>query len=102
MSVFVQATIHVRSAGMAKFAGAISQLVEIMESHGWKLSSAFISRTGRLNTVVDIWELDDFAHFDSALGKAITDPRFPAIKAALDETVEDETLVFLNKAPWAR
>jgi hypothetical protein len=32
----------------------------------------------------------------------VTDPRFPAIKAALDETVANETLVFLNKAPWAK
>jgi hypothetical protein len=35
-----------------------------MESHGWKLSNAFIARTGKLNTVIDLWEMDDFAHFD--------------------------------------
>jgi hypothetical protein len=52
--------------------------------------------------VIDLWELEDFVHFDRGLKSFIADPRFAAIKAALDETVQSETIVFADRADYLR
>ncbi|MBS0408587.1 MAG: NIPSNAP family protein [Proteobacteria bacterium] len=102
MSTFAHVTLEVRAAGMAKFMAAMGEATPILEGHGWRLAGAFVQRTGRLNTVIDLWELEDFGHFDRALKAFIADPRFPAIKAVLDETVLSETIVFADRAPYMR
>jgi hypothetical protein len=102
MSVHLHVTLGVRAAGLAAFCGVMGEAVEILEGHGWKLAGAFVQRTGRLNTVIDLWELDDMNHFDAGLKAFLAHPRFGAIKAVLDETVISETIVFADKAPYAR
>lgn len=102
MSTFLHVTLEVRAAGMSKFMAAMGEAVPILEGHGWRLAGAFVQRTGRLNTVIDLWELEDFGHFDRALQAFIADPRFPPIKAVLDETVLSETIVFADRAPYMR
>jgi hypothetical protein len=72
----------------------------MLESWGWKLTGAFQQRTGRLNTVIDIWEVEDMNAFDSVLKRFASDPRFPALKAVLDETVERETIVFADRISY--
>lgn len=94
-------TLDVKAAELQRFHGVMAEAVAILESHGWKLLNALVQRTGRLNTVIDIWELDSFEHFDVGLKAFIADPRFVAIKTALDETVLTETIVFAAKAPYA-
>lgn len=100
MSVYLHVTLEVRAAGMAAFMNAMAEAVPILEANGWRLAGAFVQRTGRLNTVIDLWELDDFNHFDRALQAFIGHPRFGEIKAVLDETVQSETIVFADKAPY--
>lgn len=100
MSVHLHVTLEVRAAGMAAFLQAMGEAAPILQAEGWRLAGAFIQRTGRLNTVIDLWELEDFGHFDRALQAFIGHPRFAAIKAVLDETVKSETIVFADKAPY--
>lgn len=100
MSVYLHVTLEVRAAGMAQFMTAMAEAVPILETEGWRLAGAFVQRTGRLNTVIDLWELDDFGHFDRALKAFIGHARFPAIKTVLDATVSSETIVFADKAPY--
>ena len=102
MSVFLHVTLEVKAAGMGRFLAAMAEATPILEGHGWKLAGAFVQRTGRLNTVIDLWELEDFGHFDRALQAFIGHPRFPEIKAVLDDTVNSETIVFADKAPYMR
>ncbi len=101
MSVYLQATLEVKASELARFNTVMVDAVEILERQGWKLLNALIQRTGRLNTVIDIWELESFEHFDMALQAFAADPRFPDFKKALDEAVISETLVFAVKAPYA-
>ena len=102
MSTYLHVTLEVNAAGMRRFVEVMSEVVAIMEGNGWKLAGAFIQRTGRLNTVIDLWELESFDHFDRALQAFRKHPRFPEIKAALDETVISETIVFADRAPYMR
>lgn len=102
MTTFIHVTLEVNAAGLKRFIEAMGEATPLLEGWGWKLHGAFIQRTGRLNTVIDVWELQDFAQFDAVLKKFIAHPRFPAIKAVLDDTVNSETIVFADKAPYMR
>lgn len=102
MSTYLHVTIEVNAAGMRRFIDVMGETVSILEGLGWKLAGAFVQRTGRLNTVIDLWQLEDFGHFDRALQAFRTHPRFPEIKAVLDETVISETIVFADRATYMR
>lgn len=100
MAVYFQATIEVRAAGFAKFMETIARVVELAEGAGWELVGAYVQRSGRLQTVIDIWKLEDFNHFDRGMQALRESPQFAEIGAALAETVERETIVFLDAAPY--
>jgi hypothetical protein len=98
--VYLQATLEVKAAGLSRFCDIMAETVAILEGQGWKLVGAFVQRTGRLHTVIDLWELEDFNHYDRALRALTAHPRFPHIKTVLEETVTTETVVFADKAPY--
>lgn len=100
MSVHLHVTIEVHAAVMAKFLAIMEELVPIAEGAGWKLIGAFVQRTGRLNTVIDLWELDDFNQFDRGIQAIATHPESERLLATLAETVASETIVFADKAPY--
>lgn len=102
MSVYVHVTLEVKAACAARFVEAMGEIVPLLESWGWKLTGAFMQRTGKLNTIIDLWEIDDHNHFDTVLKKFAAHPRFPALKAVLDDTVTSETIVFANKLDYRR
>jgi hypothetical protein len=101
LSVFLHVTLEVKAAGMTAFCGALAEAKTILEAEGWSLAGAYVQRTGRLNTVIDLWELADMNHFDRGLQGFVAHPRFAEIKQVLDETVNRETIVFAAKAPYA-
>ena len=102
MSVYLHVTLEVKASGLARFNAVMAEAVPILESEGWVLFAALVQRTGRLNTVIDVWRLDGFDHFDAGFQAFIAHPRFAAIKAVLDETVLSETIVFASAAPYMR
>ena len=55
MSTHLHVTLNVNAAGMMKYNAVMEELVAIAERAGWKLKDAVVQRTGRLNTVIDIW-----------------------------------------------
>ncbi len=102
MAVYFQATIELRAEGVAKFIQTMEMVLPIARSAGWKLVGAYMQRTGRLHSVIDIWELEDYNHYDRGLQAIAQSPNFPQIAAALAETVERETTVFMDRAPYMR
>jgi hypothetical protein len=100
MSVFLQATLEVRAAGFVRFCETIGEIVPIVEAAGWRLDGAYVQRTGRLHTVIDLWELEDFNHLDRGIEAIRNHPRAAALQEALADTVISETLVFATKAPY--
>lgn len=63
---------------------------------GWKLQGCFQQRTGRINTLVDIWELENYGHFERGYDVLRAHPAYPDIRNQLDKLVETETLVFME------
>lgn len=102
MSVFLHATIEVRPGEFARFCQTMEEIVSIVEEAGWRLDRGFVQRTGRLYTVIDVWELEDFNHYDRGTQAIAAHPRGDAIREALAETVVSETVVFATKAPYMR
>lgn len=102
MAIYFQATIELRAEGAAKFFQTMETVLPIAVAAGWKLTGAYVQRTGRLHTVIDVWELEDFNHYDRGLQAIARHARFPEIAAALAETVERETTVFMERAPYMR
>jgi hypothetical protein len=101
MSVFLHVTLEVHAAQLARFMDAMGSVaVPILEREGWRLAGAFVQRSGRLGAVIDLWELDDFQHYDRALKVFGADPAFPAFKRMLEEAVISETVVFCDAAPY--
>jgi hypothetical protein len=101
MSVYIHVTLEIHASGLGKFLDAMEKTaVPFLEKQGWKLSGAFVQRTGRLGNVIDLWELDDFQHYDRALQALMADPAFPAFKKVLEETVISETVVFADRAAY--
>ena len=101
MSVFLHVTLEIHAAGLARFMDGMGKIaVPFLERQGWRLSGAFVQRTGRLGNVIDLWEIDDFQHYDRALKAFMADPAFPAFKEMLAETVISETVVFADKVPY--
>jgi hypothetical protein len=103
MSVFLHVTLEIHAAGLARFLQGMEETaVPILEAEGWRLTGAFVQRSGRLGNVIDVWELEDFQHYDRALKTFAANPAFPAFKAMLEETVISETVVFCNPASYMR
>lgn len=103
MSVYLHVTLEVHAAGLPRFLEAMEKTaVPILEGEGWRLAGAFVQRTGRLGNVIDLWELDDFQHYDRALKAFGAHPAFPAFKTVLEATVISETIVFADAAAYMR
>ena len=100
MSVYLIATIETKPGGMPGLVGAITEMIPMLETAGWKLFSAFNQRTGQLGVVIDIWELPDRNAMDAGMGAVAASPRFPEIAAALQASIAKETLVFADKLEY--
>lgn len=102
MSIHMQATIEPNPEGLPELLAVLAEMVGILESEGWRLAGAFEQRTGRLHTIIDLWELDDYNHYAGGLQALSQHARFPAIAQVLAANIRSETLVFLEKAPYMR
>jgi hypothetical protein len=100
LSVYVHVTLEVKASGVSRFIEAMREIVPLLEGWGWKLAGAYMQRTGKLNTIIDVWEIPDYNFFDAVLQKFAAHPRFPALKAVLDENVISETIVFANRLTY--
>jgi hypothetical protein len=103
MSVFCQITIELKAAAsVPRFYDIMEKVITIAEAEGWKLHGAFTHSTGRLYTIIDIWELDDYNHYGRGAKAIFQHSQFPEISAVFAETVDRETVVFLDRAPYSR
>ena len=101
MSVFLHVTLEIHAAGLSRFMTAMADTaVPFLKGQGWRLRGAFVQRTGRLGNVIDLWELDDFQHYDVALKAFYAEPGFDDFKRVLEETVISESVVFADRAPY--
>ena len=93
--VYLQAAIKLYPGKLQDFTTLLNSLLPVVGKHGWKLVGSYATVAGRLNTVLDVWELPD----PNALQAALTDPEMQKAGARISEIVEDETLTIMTKLP---
>ena len=97
---YVFAHIKLRAGKVQKFTEMLSALAPLIEKHGgWKLQGSYFNTIGRLNTVIDVWEVPDANAVQSALEVASQDPEFQKWVPVIEECVEDESLQLMSKLP---
>ena len=102
MSLNMKSTLEVEANGFARFVALMSGMVPILEGVGWKLDGAYLHTSGRLNTVVDVWTLEDYNHYGRGLQVLMSHPEFPRFAQTLGEVVRNETVVFLQALQYPR
>lgn len=94
--VYVQATIKLRPGKLPEFMATLQEMLPEMARHGWRLVGCYATTVGRLNTVVDLWELPDANAIEAVMSDHALLAKF---SGRLGECVEDETLAILTKLP---
>lgn len=97
MSVFLHATIEARPAEMGRLLSVLAQMKRILAEAGWGMVGCFTFRTGRLNTIVDLWELEDMNHYDRGIRAIAAHPSFGEIREVLSAAIISETLAFADR-----
>ncbi|HJU28045.1 MAG TPA: NIPSNAP family protein [Candidatus Binataceae bacterium] len=93
--MYLQASIKLRPGKLPDFISLLNDLTPAVAKHGWKLIGSYASVVGRLNTVVDLWEIPNA----NAVEAVLSDPEMQKNGPRISEIVEDETLTVLTKLP---
>ena len=93
--VYLQASIKLHPGKLEDFTKLINDLLPVVGKHGWKLIGSYATLVGRLNTVVDLWEIPNTEAVAALLGDAEMQKHAHRIA----EIVEDEVLTVLTKLP---
>jgi len=93
--VYLQASLKLRAGKLQDFISMLNSVTPVLGKHGWKLLGSYASMVGRLNTVVDFWELPS----PDAVQAALSDPELAKFAPQISEIVEDETLTLMTKLP---
>jgi len=94
--VYLHASIKLRAGTLPRFVSLLNEIVPVVEKkHGWKLLGSYANVIGRINTVVDLWEVPD----SNAVQAALSDPELQKFAPQINEVIEDETLQLLTKLP---
>lgn len=97
---YLHVTLELQPGALERFKAVMARAKPVLEAAGWRLAGAYLQRTGRLNTVIDLWELADMNHYDQGLVALVAHPAFPEIKAELDASVAKETVVFADSVSY--
>lgn len=98
--LYMLSTIKIRAGKMLEFCELMPQVVAIVEAQGWRLMGAFSHLGGRLNVVVDLWQIPDANALPGGIQALIGASEWPDIARGLAETVEDEFLQMMTKLPF--
>lgn len=93
--VYLQASIKLYPGKLQEFTNLINTLLPLVGKHGWKLVGSYATIGGRLNTVMDLWEVPD----PNAVQAVLSDPEFAKYAPQINSIVEDEVLTILTKLP---
>jgi hypothetical protein len=100
--LYLHVTLKVRMDGYQRFCEAMARQVPIIESLGWKLVGAWVTSVGRLHTVIDIWEIADANAYHEVMRQVAARPDYQQFWDTLAETLEEEVVTMVTKAPYDR
>ena len=95
--MYLIATLELKYGKYADFVDLMPIIEKAMNKCGCKLIHAMAPVTGRLFNAIHIWEIPNIEVLE-AIG---VDESFLAILPALNDIVDQETMVFTQDAPYA-
>jgi hypothetical protein len=101
MAYYLLASLKVKYGQQRKFNEIMSHLKPALEREGWRLIGAYQNAIGRLNSVVDLWEVSDPNAVTETLSRVGRDKEFAEWAAQLPDLVEEEVLQLMNKLPYS-
>jgi NIPSNAP protein len=93
--VYLQASIKLKAGKLPDFVSMMNKVAPVLAKRGMRLVGSYANVVGRMNTVVDLWELPDA----NALQAALSDPELQTLAPMIGEIIEDETVALLTKLP---
>ena len=99
---YLHVTMKIRPGQMARFNAVMAEVVPEMEARGWTLLGAWSNLIGRLDTVVDLWQVEDANAVRTTLMAAAGHPDFPRWYETLSDVVLEETLQLMLPLPYMR
>lgn len=99
---YLHVTMKIRPGQITRFNAVMAEVVPEMEARGWKLLGAWSNLIGRLDTVVDLWQVEDANAVLTTLTAAAGHPDFPRWYETLSDVVLEETLQLMLPLPYMR
>ena len=100
--IYLHVTLKIRAEKRKMFYEVMEEAVPIIESLGWKFIGAWADGVGRLNTVVDLWELEDANMYFDVMSAFSKDERYPSIVERMNAAIEEEVVHMMSKVPYGR
>jgi hypothetical protein len=101
MPCYLLASLKVKYGQQRRFNEVMSHLKPVLEKEGWTLIGAYQNAIGRLNGVIDLWEVSSPNAVTESLVTASKDKEFAQWAALLPELVEEEVLQLMTKLPYS-
>jgi NIPSNAP len=98
--LYLHVTLKIRQGKMHQFCELMPRMVSEAERHGWKLLAAWSNIVGRLNVVVDLWEIADANSIPKQFSHLLALADWPQLEQRLAECVEDEVLQVMGRLPY--
>lgn len=99
-SMYLIAHLELSYGGVAEFLSVAPKVRAAMEKRGCRMLHAFSQDTGRLNTFIHIWQLEDANSYIDAVADLRQSPEIGEILEALSKSVVDETLTLASALPY--
>jgi hypothetical protein len=100
--VYLHVTLKIDATKRDIFYGVMAEAVPIIEELGWRFIGAWVDGVGRLNTVVDLWELEDANMYFDVMSAFSQRPEYPSIVARMNDTIDEEVVHMMSKVPYGR
>ena len=100
--VYLHVTLKIDAEKRDMFFDVMKEAVPILEGLGWKFIGAWVDRVGRLNTVVDLWELEDANMYFDVMSQFAKHDDYPSIVARMDAAIDEEVVHMMTKVPYGR
>ena len=95
--VYMKAEITITNGNLQNMVELLkTRVFPIMEAAGWRMIGCFVQASGRLGTIVDLWEMDDMNAFAGVYDHYRSHPDYPEIRRLLDLYIDTETIVFMD------
>jgi len=100
--IYLQATVHLKENQQTRFFELMPQLAKRAAADiGFRLSAAYIPKTGQQNTYINIWQVPDANSVINLPQELQKYPDLAALFGYVKECIAEETYELLVTAPYA-